>query len=187
MTYDYIIIGSGFGGSVSAHRLTQKGYRVLVLEKGKRFGKTDFPKDNRDLKRWMWNPSMGLHGIFQMSFFDHVTVMHGVGVGGGSLTYANTLPTPQDAFFKSSSWSHLGDWKAELTPHYATAKRMLGGTPYPNVTYPDKVMLEIAKDLGREDHYRPPCSLASRASRWRTRSLTATVQSVWPARSAARA
>ena len=155
MTYDYIIIGSGFGGSVSAHRLTQKGYRVLVLEKGKRFTKADFPKDNRDLKRWMWKPSLGLHGIFQMSFFDHVTVMHGVGVGGGSLTYANTLPTPQDAFFTSSSWSHLADWKAELTPHYATAKRMLGATPYPGVTHPDKVMLEIAQDLGREAHYGP--------------------------------
>ena len=155
MTYDFIIIGSGFGGSVSAHRLTQKGYRVLVLEKGKRFAKGDFPKDNRDLKNWMWKPSAGLHGIFQMSFFDHVTVMHGVGVGGGSLTYANTLPTPQDAFFRSASWSHLADWKAELAPHYATAKRMLGATPYPNVTYPDKVMLEIAKDLGREAHYGP--------------------------------
>ena len=155
MTYDYIIIGSGFGGSVSAHRLTQKGYRVLVLEKGKRFSKADFAEDNRDLKRWMWKPSLGMHGIFQMSFFDHVTVMHGVGVGGGSLTYANTLPTPQDPFFESTSWSHLANWKAELTPHYATAKRMLGATPNPSVTHSDKVILEIAKDLGREEHYAP--------------------------------
>ncbi len=155
MTYDYIIIGSGFGGSVSAHRLTQKGYRVLVVEKGKRFSKEDFAKDNRDLKRWMWKPSMGMHGIFQMSFFDHVTVLHGVGVGGGSLTYANTLPTPQDPFFESTSWSHLADWKKELAPHYATAKRMLGATPYPNVTHPDKVLRQIAQDIGREEHFGP--------------------------------
>ena len=155
MTYDYIIIGSGFGGSVSAHRLTEKGYRVLVLEKGKRFGKADFPKDNRDLKRWMWKPSAGLHGIFQMSFFDHVTVMHGVGVGGGSLTYANTLPTPQTAFFESKSWAHLANWKQELAPHYATAKRMLGATRYPLVTYQDTIIEQIAKDIGREDHYGP--------------------------------
>ena len=89
--YDWIIIGSGFGGSVSAHRLTQKGYKVLVIEKGRRFGPEDFPKTNWDLKRWMWNPEIGLKGIFKMSFMKHMTVLHGVGVGGGSLVYANTL------------------------------------------------------------------------------------------------
>ena len=154
-SYDYIIIGSGFGGSVSALRLTEKGYRVLVLEKGKRFGKDDFPKDNRDLKRWMWRPSMGMHGIFQMSFFDHVTVMHGVGVGGGSLTYANTLPTPSDGFFESRSWAHLADWKKELAPHYAMAKKMLGATPYPEVTPADELIRSVGEDLGREEHYAP--------------------------------
>ena len=104
-----IIIGSGFGGSVAALRLAEKGYRVLVLEKGRRFSREDFPKNNWDLKRWMWNPRLGLRGIFQMSFLKHVTVLHGVGVGGGSLVYANTLPLPQESFFASPSWSGVID------------------------------------------------------------------------------
>jgi cholesterol oxidase len=153
--YDWVIVGSGFGGSVSAHRLTQKGYKVLVLEKGRRFADDDFPKTNWDLKRWMWNPTLGLKGIFQMSFMKHMTVLHGVGVGGGSLVYANTLPTPKSAFFESGSWSSLRDWETELAPYYATAKRMLGATPNPLETKGDRVMREIAKDLGREEHMHP--------------------------------
>jgi cholesterol oxidase len=117
--YDWVIVGSGFGGSVSAHRLTEKGYRVLVLEKGRRFAAEDFPKTNWDLKRWMWNPAMGLKGIFKMTFMKHMTVLHGVGVGGGSLVYANTLPTPKSEFFESGSWAGLADWETELAPHYA--------------------------------------------------------------------
>ena len=111
MTWDYVIVGSGFGGSVSALRLAEKGYRVLVVEKGKRFGKDDFPVNNRDVKRWMWNPALGMHGIFQMTFLRHVTIVHGVGVGGGSLVYANTLPMPSDGFYESRSWRHLGLWR----------------------------------------------------------------------------
>jgi cholesterol oxidase len=153
--YDWIIIGSGFGGSVSAHRLTQKGYKVLVIEKGRRFADEDFPKTNWDLRRWMWNPAMGLKGIFKMSFMKHMTVLHGVGVGGGSLVYANTLPTPKSAFFQSGSWSKLADWETELAPHYATAKRMLGAAPNPVVTQGDRVMKEIAQDIGREEHFHP--------------------------------
>jgi cholesterol oxidase len=153
--YDWIIIGSGFGGSVSAHRLTQKGYKVLVIEKGRRFKPEDFPKTNWDLKRWMWNPSIGLRGIFKMSFMKHMTVLHGVGVGGGSLVYANTLPTPKSEFFQSGSWSDLADWEAELAPHYETAKRMLGATPNPLMTKGDHVIKEIAKDMGREEHFHP--------------------------------
>ena len=153
--YDWIIIGSGFGGSVSAHRLTEKGYKVLVIEKGRRFSKDDFPKTNWDLKRWMWNPALGLKGIFKMTFMKHMTVLHGVGVGGGSLVYANTLPTPKSAFFQSGSWANLADWESELAPHYATAKRMLGATPNPMVTTGDRLMKEIAQDLGREDHFHP--------------------------------
>jgi cholesterol oxidase len=153
--YDWIIIGSGFGGSVSALRLSEKGYKVLVIEKGKRFGLDDFPKTNWDLKRWMWMPGMGMEGIFQMSFFEHITILHGVGVGGGSLTYANTLPTPKSEFFQAKSWSHLGDWERELEPHYATARRMLGANPYPATTAPDRVLQEIARDIGREDHFEP--------------------------------
>jgi cholesterol oxidase len=153
--YDWVIVGSGFGGSVSAHRLTQKGYKVLVIEKGRRLKEEDFPKTNWDLKRWMWNPAMGLKGIFQMSFMKHMTVLHGVGVGGGSLVYANTLPTPKSAFFESGSWSSLTDWETELAPHYATAKRMLGATPNPVETQGDRVMKEIAQDIGREEHFHP--------------------------------
>ena len=153
--YDFVIVGSGFGGSVSAHRLTEKGYRVLVLEKGRRFEPEDFPKTNWDLKRWMWNPALGLKGIFKMTFMKHMTVLHGVGVGGGSLVYANTLPTPKSEFFESGSWSGLADWETELAPHYATAKRMLGATENPVVTKGDKVIEEIAKDIGREEHFHP--------------------------------
>jgi cholesterol oxidase len=153
--YDWVIIGSGFGGSVSAHRLTQKGYKVLVLEKGRRFNDEDFPKNNWDLKRWMWNPALGLKGIFQMSFMKHMTVLHGVGVGGGSLVYANTLPTPKSAFFEGGSWGSLKDWETELAPHYATAKRMLGATLNPLETKGDRVMKEIARDMGREEHCHP--------------------------------
>ena len=153
--YDWVIVGSGFGGSVSAHRLTQKGYKVLVIEKGRRFKKEDFPKTNWDLKRWMWNPALGLKGFFKMSFLKHMTVLHGVGVGGGSLVYANTLPTPKSEFFQSGSWGQLADWENELAPHYATAKRMLGATPNPLVTRGDHVMKEIAKDIGREEHFHP--------------------------------
>jgi cholesterol oxidase len=151
--FDFIVIGSGFGGSVSALRLSEKGYRVLVIEKGKRYEAKDFPKSNWDLRKWMWMPALGLQGIFQMSFMEHVTILHGVGVGGGSLVYANTLPMPKDDFFAAKSWSDLADWKRELLPHYATAKRMLGATENPKMTLGDRVLQQIAKDIGREEHF----------------------------------
>ncbi len=153
--WDFVIVGSGFGGSVSALRLVEKGYRVLVLEKGRRFAKEDFPKTNWDVKRWLWEPALGLRGIFQMSFFQHVTILHGVGVGGGSLVYANTLPLPKDAFFTSGSWASLADWKKELSRHYATAKTMLGAAPNPTITRGDRVLREIAEDIGRGDQMQP--------------------------------
>jgi cholesterol oxidase len=153
--YDWIVVGSGFGGSVSALRLAEKGYRVLVIEKGRRFSADDFPETNWDLRRWMWMPPLGLRGFFQMSFFEHVTILHGVGVGGGSLVYANTLPTPPASFFRAPSWSHLGDWERELAPHYATAKRMLGAAKNPTWTRGDKVLAEIARDLGRAEEHHP--------------------------------
>ncbi|HSY25463.1 MAG TPA: GMC family oxidoreductase [Polyangiaceae bacterium] len=155
--YDWIIVGSGFGGSVSALRLAEKGYRVLVLEKGRRFAADDFPRTNWDLPRWMWRPSLGLRGIFQMSFFRHVTVLHGVGVGGGSLVYANTLAYPTASFFASRSWSASASagWETELEPHYATARRMLGAARNPRETPGDRVLLEIARESGRENDFRP--------------------------------
>lgn len=153
--WDVIVVGSGFGGSVAALRLVEKGYRVAVLEKGRRFRKDDFPKTNWELRRWLWQPEVGLRGIFQMSFMEHVTILHGVGVGGGSLVYANTLPLPKDAFFRQGSWAGVADWKKELARHYATARSMLGASPNPSITRGDKVLGEIARDLGREEHFGP--------------------------------
>lgn len=153
--YDWIVIGSGFGGSVSALRLSEKGYRVLVLEKGRRFARNDFPKDNTEVRKWLWSPALGARGLFQMSFLRHVTILHGVGVGGGSLVYANTLPEPKRAFFEAVSWSHLADWQRELAPHYQTAKRMLGATRYPGSTTGDKVLAQIAAEMGRSEEHHP--------------------------------
>lgn len=153
--YDFVIIGSGFGGAVSGLRLTEKGYRVLMIEKGRRFAAADFPKSNWNLRDWLWMPAMNFRGIFKMTFLPHITVFSGVGVGGGSLVYANTLPVPKSAFFTSGSWAGLADWQAELQEHYATAKRMLGATRFPGTTPGDVVLKEIAKDLGREEHFEP--------------------------------
>ncbi|ADO73690.1 GMC family oxidoreductase [Stigmatella aurantiaca] len=151
MDCDWLIIGSGFGGSVSALRLTEKGYRVLMLEKGRRLQAKDFPKTNWNLKRWLWLPQLGWRGLFKMTFFRHVTVLSGVGVGGGSLVYANTLPIPKDDFFQSGDWGQLTDWKQELAPHYREARRMLGARPNPLRTVPDQVIQEVGKEIGRED------------------------------------
>src|SRR5512146_2936660 len=134
MDQDFVVIGSGFGGSVSALRLAEKGYRVLVLEKGRRLGPADFPKTNWNLKRWLWLPQVGFRGLFKMTFLRHVTALSGVGVGGGSLVYANTLPVPKDDFFAAPSWGSLASWKSELAPHYETALRMLGATLNPTTT-----------------------------------------------------
>ncbi len=153
--YDFIVIGSGFGGSVSALRLSEKGYSVCVLEKGKRFEPKDFPKTNWDLKKWLWMPAAGLKGIFQMSFMEHVTIFHGVGVGGGSLVYANTLPTPKLGFFKAKSWAHLADWNVELKPFYEKARFMLGSATNPVRTKGDEILEEIAEDMGRKEDFHP--------------------------------
>ena len=107
--YDYIIIGSGFGGSVSALRLAEKGYSVLVIEKGKWFKANDFPKTNWNIKRWLWLPDLKLFGILKLSFFRHISILSGVGVGGGSLVYANTLPKPKPQFFEHGSWASLAE------------------------------------------------------------------------------
>jgi cholesterol oxidase len=153
--WDWIIVGSGFGGSVSALRLAEKGYSVLVLEKGRRFSARDFPKSNWNLKRWLWAPPLGLRGIFKMTFLKHLTSLNGVGVGGGSLVYANTLPTPDTDFFQAADWGHLADWREELGPHYETARRMLGATEYPRVSAADQALKRVADALGRRDHFHP--------------------------------
>jgi cholesterol oxidase len=152
---DYVVIGSGFGGSVSALRLAEKGYSVLVLEKGRRLTAEDLPKTNWDLRRWIWLPQLRFHGLFQMTFFRHVTVMSGVGVGGGSLVYANTLPVPKPDFFRAESWSHLADWEAELRDFYPLGLRMLGANPNPRLETGDRVLREVAGQIGREDAFEP--------------------------------
>ncbi|NWJ41719.1 MAG: GMC family oxidoreductase [Geothrix sp.] len=150
MEWDYIIIGSGFGGSVSALRLVEKGYKVLVLEKGRRLQAGDFPKTNWNLKRFFWLPQVGFRGLFKMTFLGHVTALSGVGVGGGSLVYANTLPVPKDPFFEAPSWAHLADWKTELAAPYQLVLRMLGATRNPALTYPDEVLKAVGREIGRE-------------------------------------
>lgn len=153
LDFDYVIIGSGFGGSVSALRLSEKGYKVLVIEKGKWYKGNDFPKTNWNLKKWLWEPKAKLHGFFKMTFLNHVTVLSGVGVGGGSLTYANTLPVPEKKFFYSGSWSSLCNWEAELKPFYDTAYKMLGVATNPKLFEADLVIKEIAKTIGKESHF----------------------------------
>jgi len=154
--WDYVVIGSGFGGAVSALRLAEKGYRVLVLEKGKRFGPDDFPRSNWQLKRWLWLPAAKMYGLFQMTFFPGIVIYSGVGVGGGSLVYANTLPTPKRPFFDAPSWSHLSeDWERELAPFYRLASNMLGATDNPRFFPGDEALRDVARDLGKEDRFGP--------------------------------
>jgi len=150
---DWVIVGSGFGGSVSALRLAEKGYRVRVVEKGKRLGSENFPATNWDLRRWMWWPAIGCFGPFSLTIFRHLTVLSGVGVGGGSLVYANALPVPTRDFFTAPSWRHLADWEGELGPHYRTALTMLGAVPSPRLEAGDLALRQLARELGREDRF----------------------------------
>ena len=154
-TYDFVIIGSGFGGSVSAMRLTEKGYSVLVLERGKRFEDKDFPKSNWNLPKYLWLPALRFHGFFEMTFMNGLLAFHGSGVGGGSLVYGNVLIEPDDRLFASPSWSHLNDWKKELQPHYESARRMLGVARNPRITPADEVCKEIAESLGYGHTFEP--------------------------------
>src|SRR5437868_14101361 len=126
--FDFIVIGSGFGGSVCAHRLVEKGYRVAVMEMGRRWTPEKLPRTSWSIHRWFWRPRLGLRGFFNMRLFKHATIFHGCAVGGGSITYAGTLLMPPDKVWDGGSWRGLADWKKEMPQHYETAARMLGAT-----------------------------------------------------------
>jgi cholesterol oxidase len=167
MDYDVLVIGSGFGGSVTALRLTEKGYRVAVLEAGRRFDDPDgapgerhrdLPKTSWRTPRYLWAPALGMTGIQRIHLLrgeksSRVLVLAGAGVGGGSLVYANTLYEPPQPFFDDPQWRHITDWKAELSPFYAQAKRMLGVRPNPTMTPADQAVKRVADRMGRGDTF----------------------------------
>ena len=165
--FDWLVIGSGFGGSVSALRLSEKGYSVGVLECGRRFADHELPSATADLKRYFWRPRLGMKGIFRMTIFKDVSVVSGCGVGGGSLGYANTLYVPPEKFFKDRQWAEMEDWESALAPHYAEAQRMLGVVQYPHDDPADQLLRELGEELGRRRHAtkrpRSACSSASPA------------------------
>ena len=147
--YDVLVIGSGFGGSVAALRLTEKGYRVGVVEAGRRFEDADFPRTSWDARRFLWAPKLGCQGIQRIHLLRDVIILAGAGVGGGSLVYANTLYKPaSDAFYRDRQWAHITDWRAELAPYYDQAERMLGVVPNPTMTPADEVMQQVAGEMG---------------------------------------
>jgi cholesterol oxidase len=151
--YDWLVIGSGFGGSVSALRLREKGYSVGVLECGRRFGDDDFPRSTWDLRRYFWAPRLGMRGIFRLSTFKDVAIVSGSGVGGGSLGYANTLYRARRRFYEDPQWAGLDDWEAALAPHYDEAERMLGVVAYDEDDPADDLLREFAREIGVEDTY----------------------------------
>jgi cholesterol oxidase len=151
---DVLVVGSGFGGSVAALRLTEKGYRVAVLESGRRFGPDDFAKTNWNLRRYLFMPRLGLRGIQRLTLLDDLVVISGAGVGGGSLVYANTLHEPLDPFFDDVQWAHIADWRDELEPYYVRARTMLGGVEVPFESASETVVREVARRLGVEDTFR---------------------------------
>ena len=153
--YDVIVVGSGFGGSVAALRLTEKGYRVAVIEAGRRFADDEFAKTSWDLRRYVWAPQVGCYGIQRIHMLKDVMVLAGAGVGGGSLVYANTLYRPLKPFYVDPQWSHITDWESELGPHYDQASRMLGVVTNPSVTPSDVVMKGVAEDMGVAASYHP--------------------------------
>ncbi|MBM0124971.1 GMC oxidoreductase [Pimelobacter simplex] len=151
--YDVLVIGSGFGGSVTALRLTEKGYKVGVLEAGARFTDADFAETSWDLKKYLYAPAAGCYGIQRIDMVKDCLILAGAGVGGGSLVYANTLYEALDPFYTDPSWAHITDWKAELAPYYDQAKRMLGVVTYPRMTPSDQVMKKVADEMGVGDSF----------------------------------
>jgi len=151
--FDFIVIGSGFGGSVTAHRLTEKGYRVAVMEMGRRWTPDNLPHTNWMIWRWIWRPGMALRGFFNIELFRHVVIMHGCAVGGGSVTYANTLLVPKDSIWETGTWASLAPWKAEMPAYYATAERMLGVTENRVLGPADHILKQVADAAGVGDTY----------------------------------
>ncbi len=158
--FDFIVIGSGFGGSVSALRLTEKGYRVAVMEMGRRWTAEDYPRTSWSIHRWFWRPRLALRGFFNMRFFRHVTILHGCAVGGGSITYAATLLHPPDNIWTSGSWTGLADWPAEMPRHYEAASRMLGVTENRILGPADQLLKQAAEAVGvGQSFYRTSVSI----------------------------
>lgn len=156
MNYDFAVIGSGFGGSVAALRLSEKGYKVVVLEQGAQITAEDIEEGDTDVRRLNWMPSLGMAGYFSQDFFRHVTLVRGVGVGGGSHVYAAVLLKPKDAFYHDPAWSGFGiDWKSELAPFYETAAAMLGVTDNPNMDIQDVFLKKTAEKMGAGDTFGP--------------------------------
>ncbi|MGA5820441.1 GMC oxidoreductase [Kitasatospora sp. NPDC094028] len=151
--YDVVVVGSGFGGSVAALRLTEKGYRVAVLEAGRRFERDELPRNSWDLANYLWAPQLGLYGIQRIHLLANVLILAGAGVGGGSLNYANTLYVPPKAFFEDRQWRHITDWQEELAPFYDQAQRMLGVRLNPTVTPSDVHLKAAAERMGVGDTF----------------------------------
>jgi cholesterol oxidase len=152
---DFTIIGSGFGGSVSAMRLAEKGYQVLVLERGKRYTADTFPKTNWNIFKYLWLPAVRCFGIMGINFLDDMMILNGSGVGGGSLVYASTHIRPGRAFYQAPEWRDLADWETELAPHFDTAEQMLGVTLNPRLWPADHLLREIAEELGQGHTFKP--------------------------------
>jgi cholesterol oxidase len=151
--YDWLVVGSGFGGSVAALRLTEKGYRVGVLECGRRFGDTELPRSTWDLRRYYYAPRLGLRGIFRLSTFRDVAVVSGAGVGGGSLGYANTLYRAPRRFYEDGQWAGIQDWESALAPHFDEAERMLGVTEVTADDPADDLLREYGREIGADATY----------------------------------
>jgi cholesterol oxidase len=154
--YDWVVVGSGFGGSVAALRLAEKGHRVAVLECGRRFADEDFAKSTWDVRRYYWAPRLGLRGVLRLTLFKDIFIASGCGVGGGSLGYANTLYRARPAFYDDPQWESLADWETELAPHYEEAERMLGVTPVVEDGAADLILKEFAESIGKGDTYAKP-------------------------------
>jgi cholesterol oxidase len=169
---DVVVVGSGFGGSAAALRLTEKGYRVAVLEAGRRFDEATLPRTSWRVRSFFWAPRLGCYGIQRISLLKDVMILSRAGVGGGSLVYANTLYEPPPPFYQDPQWAHITDWQDELAPFYDQAGRMLGVVPNPTLTPSDEVIKAIAEEMGVGDtfHTAPGSSSANRAWRSKIRS-----------------